>query len=205
MRFFFFQAEDGIRDLTVTGVQTCALPICQAEPGHGRQSLRRLGERAEQKNAEGRDVSANVVTKAGAGGPQSRGEEFRKINRVTAERRKNAEADDRPQIPDLRRPAEGGKSPDQTTPGQHQRDQKRNTTPASRREGRETGNAQKCADLLQNATDGLQSRLLIVGNRFFKQAANLFLAVGSQRRVQLPDRVSLPPAPRDAPKENCEF
>src|SRR2546430_11161794 len=26
-RFFFFQAEDGIRDLTVTGVQTCALPI----------------------------------------------------------------------------------------------------------------------------------------------------------------------------------
>src|SRR5688572_3777056 len=26
---FFFQAEDGIRDLTVTGVQTCALPICR--------------------------------------------------------------------------------------------------------------------------------------------------------------------------------
>src|SRR2546427_6470276 len=32
--FFFFQAEDGIRDLTVTGVQTCALPIstvCEVE------------------------------------------------------------------------------------------------------------------------------------------------------------------------------
>src|SRR2546430_3413745 len=28
--FFFFQAEDGIRDLTVTGVQTCALPISRA-------------------------------------------------------------------------------------------------------------------------------------------------------------------------------
>src|SRR6266850_3283243 len=27
--FFFFQAEDGIRDYKVTGVQTCALPICQ--------------------------------------------------------------------------------------------------------------------------------------------------------------------------------
>src|SRR2546430_6904743 len=27
---FFFQAEDGIRDLTVTGVQTCALPISSA-------------------------------------------------------------------------------------------------------------------------------------------------------------------------------
>src|SRR5437870_10397859 len=26
--FFFFQAEDGIRDGHVTGVQTCALPIC---------------------------------------------------------------------------------------------------------------------------------------------------------------------------------
>src|SRR2546430_13387021 len=30
--FFFFQAEDGIRDLTVTGVQTCALPI--SHPDH---------------------------------------------------------------------------------------------------------------------------------------------------------------------------
>src|SRR5205085_8389648 len=29
--FFFFQAEDGIRDLTVTGVQTCALPISVGE------------------------------------------------------------------------------------------------------------------------------------------------------------------------------
>src|SRR2546427_9476682 len=30
MLLFFFQAEDGIRDLTVTGVQTCALPILAA-------------------------------------------------------------------------------------------------------------------------------------------------------------------------------
>src|SRR5256885_11477249 len=29
-RFFFFQAEDGIRDYKVTGVQTCALPILEA-------------------------------------------------------------------------------------------------------------------------------------------------------------------------------
>src|SRR2546427_10599569 len=38
--FFFFQAEDGIRDLTVTGVQTCALPISGHQPTclcrHGR-------------------------------------------------------------------------------------------------------------------------------------------------------------------------
>src|SRR6266567_8096904 len=31
--FFFFQAEDGIRDLTVTGVQTCALPIFTVSGG----------------------------------------------------------------------------------------------------------------------------------------------------------------------------
>src|SRR5699024_11908381 len=30
--FFFFQAEDGIRDRNVTGVQTCALPICRPGP-----------------------------------------------------------------------------------------------------------------------------------------------------------------------------
>src|SRR5256886_7783165 len=57
--FFFFQAEDGIRDLTVTGVQTCALPIFAAaqrdrqgwayqmfETWHGRMLLRtgRLSE-----------------------------------------------------------------------------------------------------------------------------------------------------------------
>src|SRR5207245_4654966 len=36
--FFFFQAEDGIRDATVTGVQTCALPICNGRRrGRGRQ------------------------------------------------------------------------------------------------------------------------------------------------------------------------
>src|SRR5205807_4004671 len=31
--FFFFQAEDGIRDYKVTGVQTCALPICSSSTG----------------------------------------------------------------------------------------------------------------------------------------------------------------------------
>src|SRR2546429_6483208 len=45
--FFFFQAEDGIRDVAVTGVQTCALPIFERHKasqffygaGHGRQGL----------------------------------------------------------------------------------------------------------------------------------------------------------------------
>ena len=33
--FFFFQAEDGIRDWSVTGVQTCALPIWGNGTGGG--------------------------------------------------------------------------------------------------------------------------------------------------------------------------
>src|SRR5437879_11256809 len=35
MLFFFFQAEDGIRDTSVTGVQTCALPIFTGTPTAG--------------------------------------------------------------------------------------------------------------------------------------------------------------------------
>src|SRR5439155_6495673 len=49
--FFFFQAEDGIRDGHVTGVQTCALPIsAAARPNPGRPVLHRLN-RAEYANA----------------------------------------------------------------------------------------------------------------------------------------------------------
>src|SRR2546422_10516409 len=40
MAFFFFQAEDGIRDVAVTGVQTCALPIC--EPVRSLRALPRV-------------------------------------------------------------------------------------------------------------------------------------------------------------------
>src|SRR5207245_8318715 len=37
--FFFFQAEDGIRDATVTGVQTCALPILQPDGARDPRTL----------------------------------------------------------------------------------------------------------------------------------------------------------------------
>src|SRR3989475_3723658 len=55
--FFFFQAEDGIRDLTVTGVQTCALPIYRHElhplplgvPG-GRGDRRRRHDRRDRRH-----------------------------------------------------------------------------------------------------------------------------------------------------------
>src|SRR2546422_9333274 len=44
--FFFFQAEDGIRDVAVTGVQTCALPISSERDrlDAGRSCTERLAE-----------------------------------------------------------------------------------------------------------------------------------------------------------------
>src|SRR3712207_9337868 len=50
-RVFFFQAEDGIRDIGVTGVQTCALPIShlRQRPARARRSpLRRLAAMVSQ-------------------------------------------------------------------------------------------------------------------------------------------------------------
>src|SRR2546430_9598230 len=43
---FFFQAEDGIRDLTVTGVQTCALPISGKSWAFYHDMLRQLWDEA---------------------------------------------------------------------------------------------------------------------------------------------------------------
>src|SRR5438046_9231432 len=49
--FFFFQAEDGIRDWSVTGVQTCALPISpQSQPVFLRRS-RAVIKRSVQASA----------------------------------------------------------------------------------------------------------------------------------------------------------
>src|SRR5690349_24176512 len=59
--FFFFQAEDGIRDLYVTGVQTCALPICEDEFGGGGRPLRRSFEIAP---AAGRGVHESAARAA---------------------------------------------------------------------------------------------------------------------------------------------
>src|SRR3712207_8021468 len=62
MFVFFFQAEDGIRDIGVTGVQTCALPILtrlllpMTLPGHLRPGLRcnALGDPVQPVAHEGR-------------------------------------------------------------------------------------------------------------------------------------------------------
>src|SRR6266496_5783259 len=78
--FFFFQAEDGIRDLYVTGVQTCALPISPKEGtmtlqagdvdafGHARLGGvgQRLAEEIEQRTGkESRAVVLGHIQRGG--------------------------------------------------------------------------------------------------------------------------------------------
>src|SRR5437773_6916294 len=57
--FFFFQAEDGIRDRDVTGVQTCALPICVLEPLTG--ALAGEGKR----HLEGYEIVRDLINERG--------------------------------------------------------------------------------------------------------------------------------------------
>src|SRR2546430_13543943 len=49
LSFFFFQAEDGIRDLTVTGVQTCALPILPSGASTGKREAVELRDGDSQR------------------------------------------------------------------------------------------------------------------------------------------------------------
>src|SRR6267378_3085772 len=60
--FFFFQAEDGIRDLYVTGVQTCALPICMLD------ALDLARDRARGVAMVEEDVSDTELAELGARG-----------------------------------------------------------------------------------------------------------------------------------------
>src|SRR3712207_6962326 len=67
--FFFFQAEDGIRDIGVTGVQTCALPICL-------RSWLRLAAATRFGSAEGRIAESSALSglriSTGSAWPKSR-------------------------------------------------------------------------------------------------------------------------------------
>src|SRR5207248_4125887 len=82
--FFFFQAEDGIRDRTVTGVQTCALPISNSGvklvaswdgeqisvevvddgPGFAAEILEQLGEPYVTSRMAGQENAARGVDPA---------------------------------------------------------------------------------------------------------------------------------------------
>src|SRR2546426_5565791 len=79
--FFFFQAEDGIRDYKVTGVQTCALPISarsgrleRGGDGGGARVSRRDGEVAARPGARGAAAPAAGLR---AMNPMDRSEERR--------------------------------------------------------------------------------------------------------------------------------
>src|SRR5438093_11673747 len=56
--FFFFQAEDGIRDWSVTGVQTCALPILQSG---GNKALSFGKSKAKLSSSQGKKVTFRDV------------------------------------------------------------------------------------------------------------------------------------------------
>src|SRR2546423_10534104 len=75
--FFFFQAEDGIRDKLVTGVQTCALPISKRKRGgaqrwRGRDTPPNHGKSVHEFGDRGRRALAHSST-----GRWSRSEERR--------------------------------------------------------------------------------------------------------------------------------
>src|SRR5690606_40371744 len=78
--FFFFQAEDGIRDFHVTGVQTCALPISVRWYGH------RRSERAQRAAGTERPVEATAGGR-GAGERRSAGDREGKILGPAVKRR----------------------------------------------------------------------------------------------------------------------
>src|SRR3989449_7873975 len=66
--FFFFQAEDGIRDVAVTGVQTCALPIYHLLAASSGDEAERAG-RAGGLSAGGQEAGrGGLRTGEGRGG-----------------------------------------------------------------------------------------------------------------------------------------
>src|SRR5437867_6616728 len=88
--FFFFQAEDGIRDRTVTGVQTCALPIS-------------TDEHAAEETRAGRSARGQRHPHlAGAGEPVPRPDEGLPQGRQGAGARARAQAPPCPEAPEAR-------------------------------------------------------------------------------------------------------
>src|SRR5207237_10590752 len=84
---FFFQAEDGIRDSSVTGVQTCALPIWPAPPVADRAAGHRRG-------AVRQDPGRRAATPGSRAGPAVRPRLRSEERRVGKEGRARGERDD---------------------------------------------------------------------------------------------------------------
>src|SRR5256885_10792496 len=82
--FFFFQAEDGIRDYKVTGVQTCALPIC-ATPDGGRWIHGAMLQLILSARARGAVLSSGGTTRTA---PRARALSVTSRNRTRSEERR---------------------------------------------------------------------------------------------------------------------
>src|SRR5688500_20394931 len=81
---FFFQAEDGIRDYKVTGVQTCALPISATAPASAAapsSSVRRTARQASHS------ASRSAVHHVAPRGTASSRSEERRVGRECSSRR----------------------------------------------------------------------------------------------------------------------
>src|SRR5436309_12225405 len=79
--FFFFQAEDGIRDFHVTGVQTCALPISHADrprqPGRDRSERPAPPANGRRRSATRCVPNGQTTWACGPAGHATRSEERR--------------------------------------------------------------------------------------------------------------------------------
>src|SRR5207237_6017680 len=85
---FFFQAEDGIRDSSVTGVQTCALPISQRPLRHrGRDRAHRGGLRGRGRR-EHRSEERRVGKECGCRWETQNEKKRSELSRVQGEARR---------------------------------------------------------------------------------------------------------------------
>src|SRR3712207_8047812 len=80
---FFFQAEDGIRDIGVTGVQTCALPISADVADRGAGPGDRVLDGVGDARARGADEFHQLVDVLGHGAslPRPRRSEERRVGK----------------------------------------------------------------------------------------------------------------------------
>src|SRR2546430_12637185 len=84
---FFFQAEDGIRDLTVTGVQTCALPIWGCDTLHILRFVP-MDAQIQMGRVFQSDTSSTVLHWLALGQPFLGGQPFAKLVRRRSEERR---------------------------------------------------------------------------------------------------------------------
>src|SRR5260221_9394843 len=87
MFFFVFQAEDGIRDHCVTGVQTCALPIYILE------KQKKLAKIAKLKRGRGKAAVEPVLAASGATG-QGIKELLRQVMEIVREHRAKLQSEE---------------------------------------------------------------------------------------------------------------